>query len=270
MNAKRQTIWLVSMLSLMVVLSAYYLFTEDVSQPDLQTAQAITDNGITVTTSDSAMTQGSAATSQDQKAVDQQATAGQQKAANQQKSSDQQKATDQQKSAANQQASKDASKDQQKSAATGQNAAEQQTSKAASDQQTAVKTDAQVLQEMQANATSGSGFFASEQLKRSDNLSKQTEQLMQIITDSKQNTDAVSKAYADLRKIEDQQAKVTGLEESLTKDFPNAFVSQQDNDQWKIIVQSDKLERSQAVSIIDRAINDLNVSASDVSVQYVP
>ncbi|MCC2683248.1 MAG: SpoIIIAH-like family protein, partial [Paenibacillaceae bacterium] len=157
-----------------------------------------------------------------------------------------------------------------KSAATGQNAAEQQTSKAASDQQTAVKTDAQVLQEMQANATSGSGFFASEQLKRSDNLSKQTEQLMQIITDSKQNTDAVSKAYADLRKIEDQQAKVTGLEESLTKDFPNAFVSQQDNDQWKIIVQSDKLERSQAVSIIDRAINDLNVSASDVSVQYVP
>ncbi|MHA0855566.1 SpoIIIAH-like family protein [Paenibacillus sp. CMAA1364] len=29
MNNKRQTIWLVSMLSLMVVLSAYYLFTED-------------------------------------------------------------------------------------------------------------------------------------------------------------------------------------------------------------------------------------------------
>ncbi|KUP21400.1 SpoIIIAH-like family protein [Paenibacillus sp. DMB5] len=29
MKGKRQTIWLVSMLSLMVVLSAYYLFTED-------------------------------------------------------------------------------------------------------------------------------------------------------------------------------------------------------------------------------------------------
>jgi len=29
MNNKRQTIWLVSMLSLMVILSAYYLFTED-------------------------------------------------------------------------------------------------------------------------------------------------------------------------------------------------------------------------------------------------
>lgn len=29
MNNKRQTVWLVSMLSLMVILSAYYLFTED-------------------------------------------------------------------------------------------------------------------------------------------------------------------------------------------------------------------------------------------------
>ncbi|MBO9598190.1 MAG: SpoIIIAH-like family protein, partial [Cohnella sp.] len=34
MNNKRQTIWLVSMLSLMVVLSAYYLFTEDVTPTD--------------------------------------------------------------------------------------------------------------------------------------------------------------------------------------------------------------------------------------------
>jgi len=35
MNTKRQTIWLVSMLSLMVVLSAYYLFTEDLDTGSL-------------------------------------------------------------------------------------------------------------------------------------------------------------------------------------------------------------------------------------------
>ncbi|MFD0586800.1 SpoIIIAH-like family protein [Paenibacillus sp. GCM10027627] len=34
MNTKRQTIWLVSMLSLMVVLSAYYLFTQDIKDAD--------------------------------------------------------------------------------------------------------------------------------------------------------------------------------------------------------------------------------------------
>lgn len=37
MNTKRQTVWLVSMLSLMVVLSAYYLFTQDVDTPDVLT-----------------------------------------------------------------------------------------------------------------------------------------------------------------------------------------------------------------------------------------
>jgi len=35
MNTKRQTIWLVTMLSLMVVLSAYYLFTTDMDKPDI-------------------------------------------------------------------------------------------------------------------------------------------------------------------------------------------------------------------------------------------
>lgn len=35
MNTKRQTIWLVAMLSLMVVLSAYYLFTQDLDNPDI-------------------------------------------------------------------------------------------------------------------------------------------------------------------------------------------------------------------------------------------
>lgn len=38
MNSKRQTVWLVSMLSLMVVLSAYYLFTDRVEEKDVPVA----------------------------------------------------------------------------------------------------------------------------------------------------------------------------------------------------------------------------------------
>ncbi|MDF2669538.1 MAG: SpoIIIAH-like family protein [Paenibacillus sp.] len=41
MNAKRQTVWLVSMLSLMVVLSAYYLFTEDVNEVEVANNQIL-------------------------------------------------------------------------------------------------------------------------------------------------------------------------------------------------------------------------------------
>lgn len=45
MNTKRQTIWLVSMLSLMVVLSAYYLFTQDVESPEVLTDSSQTEQG---------------------------------------------------------------------------------------------------------------------------------------------------------------------------------------------------------------------------------
>src|SRR5690606_5619463 len=36
MNTRRQTVWLVSMLGLMVVLSAYYLFTDEADQVAMQ------------------------------------------------------------------------------------------------------------------------------------------------------------------------------------------------------------------------------------------
>lgn len=54
MNTKRQTIWLITMLSLMVVLSAYYLFTNDMSKSDIAadaglTGQNGTDSGLIVT-----------------------------------------------------------------------------------------------------------------------------------------------------------------------------------------------------------------------------
>lgn len=43
MNKKRQTVWLVSMLSIMVILSAYYLFTDNVNEMDLATGEDQTD-----------------------------------------------------------------------------------------------------------------------------------------------------------------------------------------------------------------------------------
>ncbi|MCR2803114.1 SpoIIIAH-like family protein [Paenibacillus soyae] len=47
MNTKRQTIWLVSMLSLMVVLSAYYLFTQDLDDADKLSGSNQPNPGVT-------------------------------------------------------------------------------------------------------------------------------------------------------------------------------------------------------------------------------
>jgi stage III sporulation protein AH len=43
MNTRRQTVWLVSMLGLMVVLSAYYLFTDEVDQMPVGTEQTVSN-----------------------------------------------------------------------------------------------------------------------------------------------------------------------------------------------------------------------------------
>lgn len=57
MNTKRQTIWLVSMLSLMVVLSAYYLFTEDVNKLNPVT-EKVAQEDIKVTTEEKDLPEG--------------------------------------------------------------------------------------------------------------------------------------------------------------------------------------------------------------------
>jgi len=202
MNAKRQTIWLISMLSLMVVLSAYYLFSDSLEEINTASEQA----GIS-----------------DMDAID-------------------------------------------VSEVTDENADE-------ADDHTVADpsaTDEEILKKVQAEANKGEDFFASIQLQRNEALAKETERLMTIITDSKQNTEAVGKAYDDLNKIEEKQAKITNVEDMLMKDYPNVVVTESAGQHWKVIVQSDKLEKSEAVSIIDLVMSELNLTQDKISVQYIP
>lgn len=256
MNAKRQTVWLVSMLSLMVVLSAYYLFTEDTSKLDVTTTNGLEGKEIKVDTNEAAMPQ----TDSGDKA-----TAGTaDKTAAGSGTNDQN---------AGQTAAQTTAQagDQKTGQASGQKtgqASDQQAAQSGS-QQTA-KTDAQVLQQMQNQAKSGDDFFESAEMKRNEEFSKQIEQLMKIVTDSKENTDAASKAYADMEKIQQEQTKISNLEDELGKDYHHAIVTKEDNNKWKVTVQSNNLEKSQVVSIFDKAMSTLNIGQDQISVQYVP
>lgn len=223
MNNKRQTIWLVSMLSLMVVLSAYYLFTDDVKNfnPGLETkvSKEVKIDSQTMAAS------GKQANDANKKAED---AAGNQTKIQSKQQSDQQ----------------------------------------ANNQKKQGESDAEILKKMSAQVKSGSDYFTNLQMKRTEDLSRQTERLYKIITDSKQNNEAVNKAYEDLRKIEDKEAKVTNLEELLMKDYSNALVMDE-GEKWKVVVQAKNMEKSEAVSIVDLVMKDMNVGPDRVSVQYV-
>lgn len=277
MNSKRQTIWLVSMLSLMVVLSAYYLFTEDVNNLQFgstETAKSTsasetatpTTKEIVVNTNDLNVTPAPAPAGA---ATDKNAAAATTPEAKQPPAAtpakpEQKESSIKTETGSNAQ-SNAAQPDAKSSAATDSKAA-QPTAKADSQVSAA---DAKVLQQVSTQAKSGTDYFTSLGLKRNEDLAKQTEKWLTIISDPKQSAEAAANAEAELRVIQDNEAKVTSLEETLMKEYPQAVITQ-DSSKWKITVQSNKLEKSQAVSIIEKVMTEMNVGAEKIVVQYVP
>lgn len=246
MNAKRQTIWLVSMLSLMVVLSAYYLFTEDVNKLDLATTETINKTQEVkidmsqVDPANAAKTDVKATTSGDAK-VDTKAVTPQSSTKT------------------------DAKTEVKPDAKTSTTIDTSKTAKPST-----TKTDDQVLKQMeeQARTTSASDYFTNEQMKQSEYFSKTSTALMEIITDSKKTPEAVVKATNDLAKLTDIQEKVENLEAVLMKEFPQAIINQ-DGNKWKVTVQSDKLEKSQGVTIVDMVMKELGAGPENIKIQYV-
>lgn len=256
MNAKRQTIWLVSMLSLMVVLSAYYLFTEDVNKLDLASTDAITQSQevkidmsqvdpVTGAKTDVKATTGTGAQTDTKATTPQTSTKTDAKTTTTQTSTK----TDT-KATATQDNSKTTTKDTNKT--------------------TTSKTDDQVLKQVeeQAKTTSANDYFTNEQVKQNNYFSKVSTDLMTIILDAKKTPEAVAKATNDLTALTDLQEKIENLQDLLIQDFPQAVINQEGS-KWKVTVQADKLEKSQGVSIVDMVVKELGATPENIKIQYV-
>lgn len=263
MNNKRQTIWLVSMLSLMVVLSAYYLFTEspapdnppvadseqvtdlnasaaqetttgDTSTPDGLVINEVVTDGITPTT------QADGTTGTEAQGGESPSTAGAQEPS----SSDKATTTDQE--------------------------ATPKTTATTEQPQATAKTDDQVLKEVAADQNAkptAAAVIDDYLLERDVNNQKKHEELTAAMND-KASEDAAA-AQRELQALEDKQAKITGIEEELQQQYASAVVREEDNDKYKVVVLSDKMDAKQAVGIVDRVMKELNVTQDKISVQYV-
>lgn len=253
MNTKRQTVWLVSMLSLMVVLSAYYLFTDTpssnqvttdstkINEVNLLNATEVTKtddiNGVqTVETTETADATG-----------DKDATT----------LTDPTDLTDI--------TGAETTEDKATVDATVTDEATEAKDSAGTDE---ILTDEAVLKELASQETAATSYFETQQMKRSEQFSKEIERLTAITVDMKQTPEEVTKAQNQLLQLEEEQEKMSTLETELMNEYEHAVVLN-DAQQWKVVVQSDKLERSQAVSILEMVISEMNVSPDQVSVQYV-
>nr|WP_154983701.1 SpoIIIAH-like family protein [Paenibacillus xylanexedens] len=273
MNNKRQTIWLVSMLSLMVILSAYYLFTEDsgpVNPPvaDSQQVDAMKQGEAKETAGILDPTEG-LVINEVVNSGEIKGDSGAATPAENTTGAEGKEAGSTEKTPATEPGSKEGETDQ-KSESSAEKGAATTPETEGKTEGTAAKTDEEVLKEMeqQNTAVSASSQFQNYQWQREESNNRKYEELMTIAGDLSKTPEENAKATEQLRVLEDKEAKITGIEETLSQQFANAVV-QEEADKYKVVVLSDKLDVKQAVSIVDLVMKELSVSQNKISVQYV-
>lgn len=277
MNTKRQTIWLVSMLSLMVVLSAYYLFTEDTPSPLQETADNVRmeeqlkgdatevsqlpEIQVTpVSTGDEAESK-AAGNAAEAKAGGN--AAGGNANAGKEAGTDGAAATqtDDGKAQDNQAGAGAGTQDTSEKSDAADGAASAGNAKAGDKEQA-------MLDQIEAEGVMKRSMIEEKQMQRNEQYQQDMERLMGMINDSNTTGEKWSKAYEEMNVLDEREAKITNLETELQKEYDNAVIML-DNDKYKVVVQSEKMEVKEAVDIIGKLMKELNVTQDKVSVQYV-
>lgn len=261
MKSKRQTIWLVSMLSLMVILSAYYLFTEDGPQTSTPT------DGQQVSTTNNGMSGNAAG---DDVILSEVTSEGSE---NSSVITDDTAAADQTEQAAGNEGNATPDAAQSDDAATSGEAQSTDSGKAAEgtpatgDGQKQAATDEDVLSQLESQGVTSTDTLNAYQFARTQENMKKQEELMQAISEN-ESLEASAMAQQELSALEEKEAKIYDIEERLKQQYANAVVTEAD-DKYKVVVVSEKMEAKEAVSIMDLVIKELGVSQDKVSVQYV-
>ncbi|WP_019639063.1 SpoIIIAH-like family protein [Paenibacillus fonticola] len=267
MKSKRQTIWLVSMLSLMVVLSAYYLFTEDTAP----TAPKVAD-GKQVSTTNSAEAEGQNTTADDQALSEGDIIVSEvivEEAGEDEGGGEKGLVSEDQSGQSTDEAS--ASKE---PAVEGSIADETVDSVQKNDQVKAADPaaedpkDEDVLKKLESQGFSAADSLTAYQMDRAEQNIKKQEQLIQTINDEKKPLDESMMASQQLSALEEKEEKITDIEQRLQQQYANAVVAE-DNDSYRVVVISEKLQVKDAVSIIDMVMKELDVPQDKVKVQYV-
>lgn len=289
MNGKRQTIWLVSMLSLMVVLSAYYLFTEDsgasipkdtagtiqvdsvkgttdaalptvgdnglVVNEVVADGDVVADAGVTDDTSGAATTDDSTTTAvTDESTKDKAGSIDSDKTATETSSKD----TTAKDTTAKDTTAKDT---------TAKDTTTKDTT--ATTEKTPVKDDAAILDEVASQSVSASSMFNNYLYEREQKNLKDQNDLLALINDMDKTPADNAIASEQLRSLEEKESKITGIEEQLQQKYGEAIVKEEAGDSYKVVVLSDKLDVKQAVGIVDLVMKELSVSQDKISVQYI-
>ncbi|MED1950737.1 SpoIIIAH-like family protein [Brevibacillus centrosporus] len=117
-------------------------------------------------------------------------------------------------------------------------------------------------------AETSSEIFQGYKMKREAQLQQQKDEQLAIIGSSDSSAQAVADARTKYEQLSTQESATTNIEEMLKANgYQDAVVFVQ-NDKVTVIVQKEKLSANEAVDIIAQVKQQLNVPATNVTVQF--
>lgn len=285
MNNKRQTIWLVSMLSLMVILSAYYLFTDESGTKAPPVAESTQVDG-----QKPAAGQGANGTSDElvvneviEEGTDGDSGANEQNAEStdtgaQTGSEDPAKAAqgDQGKEGEPRQEGEQGKQGEQEQAGTKDSAKEPKVTETKEGEQAPAetsstqggKTEQEVLEEVAAQASSARAQLDAYKLDREQKNMKLYDELISKIDNHESKPEETAQASEQLKEAEEKEEIILNIEAQLQQQFGNAVVKEE-SEKYNVVVLSDKLDAKGAADIVGLVMKELKVSQDKVTVQYV-
>lgn len=262
MNNKRQTIWLVSMLSLMVILSAYYLFTDDsgkATPPVADSTQASNQKSGTTTSTldelvlnevtpegmvgDSGASEVTDSVANDEGKQD--SSEGKQDQTTNDKENE--KTTEPKES-----------KEPKGDAKAGQSTGTEDTA----------KTEEDILGEVAAQANSAGSKIEAYQLDRANKNMKLYDELMTKLGNQENTAEETAQVTEQLKTLEEREQILLSLEEELQQQYEKAVVKEENN-RYNVVVLGDQLDAKGAAVIVNKVMSELKVSQDKVSVQIV-
>ncbi|HZG85121.1 SpoIIIAH-like family protein [Paenibacillus sp.] len=244
MNTRRQTVWLVSMLGLMVVLSAYYLFTDEADQIPVNTEQTaeteIVVEGVGMmdpTAAQQSVSIENIATIEEGEAAEGGTTTEGETAEG--GTTTEGETTD-------------------GASANAESEAAETTGEAV--------TNEQVLEQV-ANQ-SGADAITAMQIERDSQFSKRFEELTAQMTNEEATEEQIAEAANRQNALMDLETKMIALEEKLLADYENVAVMYDEaKEHFTVHVSAAQLEKSEAVSIVTEAMKDLGIAIHQITVK---
>ncbi|PAK53485.1 SpoIIIAH-like family protein [Paenibacillus sp. 7541] len=272
MNNKRQTIWLVSMLSLMVVLSAYYLFTDDPGSTTPPVADSTQADGA------GPGVQGADGTGNpdelvineivEEGASEEPGTAPE----NAESTGTETGEADADSGAAD--ADTSAAEGNQNSGQSNTGAEQPKTEPSGEDKSsetsstTGAKTEKEILEEVAAQAGTSESKIEAYKMERTEKNMKLYDELMARIGNQDSTPEELAKASEQMRAAEEREAVIESIEVELQEQFGNAVVKEE-NDRYNVVVLTNELDAKGAAGIVTLVMKELKVSPDKVTVQYV-